>query len=53
MSEKHETQRLNTMALGLSLGLVLGIVMGNIVLGLCLGLVFDFALGRRNKQDQA
>ena len=52
MSEKHETQTLNTLALGLCLGIVLGVVLNNIGLGLCLGLVLDAALTRRQKPDK-
>ena len=47
MSEKHQSQTLNTLALGLCLGIVLGALLNSIALGLCLGLVFDAALRLR------
>lgn len=52
MSQKRESQTLNTLALGLCAGIILGAILKNIVLGLCLGLVFDAVLERR-KNDAA
>ncbi len=49
MSQKRETQTLNTLALGLCLGIILGAILKNIILGLCLGLVLDAIFERRKK----
>jgi hypothetical protein len=49
MSEKPETQTMDTLALSLCVGIILGVALHNIGLGLCVGLVFDVVLERRRK----
>lgn len=51
MYEKHQSQTLNTLALGLCLGIVVGVLLNSVALGLCLGLVFDAALRLRYRAN--